>query len=141
MTVQTLRAGCVGCDSFHQPINDEALHDRTLEVVTLLHVGQGVEVIDQPPALRAVAGTVHGPMPFPHGCGVVVKDFLASTDVSDGDQPDVVDDAGIGIAGVIGENPGWCEIDVAVETDLQRIRLGCTFVQHGGEVDLWPTKP
>ena len=120
------------------PSDDEGLHNPAAEIPLLLDLRKGGEVGDQASALVAAAVADQGPVVFPHRCGVVVANLLASTNWLDRHQIRVVSDAGVGIARVVGIHARGFQIDVAVRTDLKGIGLVDALAQHCGEIDQSP---
>ena len=120
------------------PSDDEGLHNPAAEIPLLLDLRQGGKVCDQASALVAAAVADQGPVVFPHRCGVVVANLLATADRLDRHQIRVVSDAGVGIAGVVGVHAGGFQIDVEVRTDLKGIGLVDAFAQHCSEINQSP---
>jgi hypothetical protein len=99
---------------------------------------KGREVPDNLAALRCSAETLHGEGLFLHSRRVVEPDFATSGDGAQRYEVLIAANAGIGIAGVIHENPRSLSVDISVMANLNGHALARTSPFRFGKINNGP---
>ena len=102
-------------------VHDETLDDAELEIAVLGDGWQVVEVEHDPAAEILAAAALHRPVVLPNGGGVVEPDLLPGHDGAERDEHPIVQDTGVGVAGVVQVAARGRQIQELRGSDLERV--------------------
>ena len=124
---------------FHE-LENEPLHVAQQRVAAAKRFREELEGDDESAAFGGAAPAEHRPAVADRR-RVIEPDFLTRIDRADRDKRRVLDDGGVGSAGMVDEPPRFVEIQVAVDADLQGIgRLRRPFSRTSFNVNTGPEK-